>query len=63
MQDLSTTLTVVTKSFSTMSSPVQTSEFSLTSSLMSSLTRMYDEQVFLDKFSLTGFVCSCVREI
>ena len=32
-------------------SPVQTSKFSLTSFLTSSLTRMYDEQVFLDKFN------------
>ena len=31
--------------------------------MTSSLTRLYDEQVFLDKFSLTGFSCSCVREI
>ena len=37
-------------------SPVQTSKFSLTSFLTSSLTRMYGEQVFLDKLYL--FVCT-----
>ena len=31
--------------------------------LTSSLARVYDEQVFLDDFSLTGFICLCVRTI
>ena len=44
-------------------SPVQTSKFSLTSFLTSSLTRLYDEQVFLHKFPLIGFICFWVREI
>ena len=37
-------------------SPVQTSKFSLTSFLTSSLTRLYDEQVFLDRLYL--FLCT-----
>ena len=32
----------------------------LTSFLTSSFTRLYDKQFFLDKFSLTGFICYCI---
>ena len=57
-------------------SPAKTTKFSLTSSLVAFLARVYDEQVFsqqfsltsfncwcvqLNKFSLTSFICSCVR--
>ena len=39
----------------------QTIKFSLTSSLVAFLARVYDEQVFFQQFSLTSFNCSCVQ--
>ena len=39
----------------------QTTKFSLACSLVALLARMYDEQAFPSKFSLTSFVFSCVR--
>ena len=43
--------------------PIKPHTSSLTSFLTSSLMRLYVEQVFPDKLSLTGFICFCVCEI